>query len=334
MAAAVLVPISDITSNGGVLPPSATGTTGAARHGRSRGSSIANKRKSGVQGKGFSLAEERDTVISKALAFALRRSQVASGKSASGSDDEEGSGDDASKLSADAEGWVDLDDLLEHPKVAGQKVTLNEVQRVVAGGKTRLALRQTPNSDPSDAASYEVRLAPAPPQAHKQAQLANSAVWTDVTADSADLPEFVVYETSYPKYYLILQSGSIQRAGGQPHLSFTPLAEDNASAGDADVRVWVNFKATMAAKPAVSWKRTESGAYVTGDAVPTSLWHKAVARRGDLGVLFEGGEVRKEIPVGLRGKGAKAKKGKGVLKSGGANNKAAAGNDGSDSGSE
>lgn len=53
-----------------------------------------------------------------------------------------------------------------------------------------------------------------------------------------------------------------------------------------------------------------------------------MARRGDLGVLFEDGAVRKEVPFGLRGKGAKAKKGKGVLK-----NRAAHADDGSDSAS-
>lgn len=71
---------------------------------------------------------------------------------------------------------------------------------------------------------------------------------------------------------------------------------------------------------------------MTADEIPSSLWKRAVARRGDLGVLYEDGVVRKEVPVGLRGKGAKAKKGKGVLKSG----KGAGADDGSDaaSGSE
>lgn len=40
-----------------------------------------------------------------------------------------------------------------------------------------------------------------------------------------------------------------------------------------------------------------------------SVWKKVVARRADIGVLFENGVVRKEVPVGLRGKGSKGKKG-------------------------
>ncbi len=60
---------------------------------------------------------------------------------------------------------------------------------------------------------------------------------------------------------------------------------------------------------------TESGTVVTeGDkmgVVGKQFWKKVVARRADIGVLFEDGVVRKEVPVGLRGKGVKGKKGKG-----------------------
>lgn len=46
--------------------------------------------------------------------------------------------------------------------------------------------------------------------------------------------------------------------------------------------------------------------------IEKSLWKKVVARRADIGVLFMDGEVRKEIPIGLRGKGAlKGKRGGG-----------------------
>jgi 2'-phosphotransferase len=71
----------------------------------------------------------------------------------------------------------------------------------------------------------------------------------------------------------------------------------------------------MEAEPKISWERTETGAVVTaGNAsgsIEKAYWKKVVARRADIGVLYENGEVRKEIPIGLRGKGAKAKKGKG-----------------------
>lgn len=133
-----------------------------------------------------------------------------------------------------------------------------------------------------------------------------------------------MYETSYAKYPLILGSGGIKRAGGQDKLSFavvrlTENGADATSESEGEVSIFVNLRAAMKAQPAIAWQRNSSGSILTAgdtDAVlPKSLWTKAVARRQDIGVLFEDGKVRKEVPVGLRGKGAKAKKGKGALKS-------------------
>ena len=175
----------------------------------------------------------------------------------------------------------------------------------------------SPGADPEDAASYQIRRVPAPTQPHKESLQTSSSVWTTVTAADDDLPEFLVFDTSYPKYHLILTSGSIKRAGGQPHLTFIPIASDSVdsrSANDAEVTIWVRTQYTLESTPAINWKKTESGNFITSDEIPIALWDKAVARRGDLGILFENGQVRKEVPVGLRGKGAKAKKGKGVRK--------------------
>jgi len=65
----------------------------------------------------------------------------------------------------------------------------------------------------------------------------------------------------------------------------------------------------------ITWSRTESGNVISeGDAngvIEKKYWKKAVARRADIGVLFENGEVRKEVPIGLRGKGVKGKRGGG-----------------------
>lgn len=213
-------------------------------------------------------------------------------------------------------------------------VTLTELQELVASSsasKTRqLSIRQLPDSDPADPSSYEIRRSPKVPTGSQQAQAlqSSSATWQRITAETEDLPEFIVHETSYPKYHLILTSGGIKRAGGQPYLSFS-VADHEATSSSADVSIWIHLRSALEAKPDMVWRRTESGAVVTADEVPKSLWKRAVARRGDLGVLYEDGEVRREIPVGLRGKGAKAKKGKGVLKSRGGD----AGDDGSDSAS-
>lgn len=129
-----------------------------------------------------------------------------------------------------------------------------------------------------------------------------------------------MYESSYANYPLILASGGIKRAGGQAHLQFSSIKVDEdgvevKAASDADVSIYIDLRAVMEANPTLVWARTEAGNVVTeGDAeggLEKKYWKKAVARRGDIGVLFEDGEVRKEIPIGLRGKGVKGKKGGG-----------------------
>lgn len=104
MAAAVLVPMSTISLNGGVLPPSAV-SQNAPRHGRSRGASVAKGKGGAARGRGYSLVDERDAVVSKALALVLKRSRSNAEESGEEGADEGG-------LLADAEGWVDLDDIV------------------------------------------------------------------------------------------------------------------------------------------------------------------------------------------------------------------------------
>ena len=116
----LIVPLSTISQNGGVLPPSATSSQNAPRHGRSRGASIAKK---SARDRGFSLVDERDAAVSKAIALALRRSQRVSEGS-----DGEGSGKDA-KLDADEDGWVDLDDLVSPAAPALLKPSIHPSHR-------------------------------------------------------------------------------------------------------------------------------------------------------------------------------------------------------------
>lgn len=130
----------------------------------------------------------------------------------------------------------------------------------------------------------------------------------------------IVYETSYPNYPLVLASGGIKRAGGQALLVFKSIKIDEdgteiRAASTADVSIFINLREIMKADGKIQWARAENGNIVTeGDAkgsIPKEFWKNAVARRSDIGVLFENGEARKEVPIGLRGKGVKGKKGSG-----------------------
>ncbi|KAK3328714.1 hypothetical protein B0H66DRAFT_539210 [Apodospora peruviana] len=309
MATAVAVPFSAINNQlGGVLPPSAL-VHNSPRHGRSRGMSF--KGKNG-RGRGYSLVEERDVTIAKALMFALKRTITEENV------DEDDEAQD--NLVEDSEGWVDVSDALEYPKLAALEVDLDDIQRVVANAtKTRFSLRQTPETEADDPASWEIRRI-----TNRDSISGPTPVGPAITIESGDLPDFIVYETSYQRYPLILSSGAITRAPtGTQYLSFQPVtvagdgteSSRNCFTGSgsetAEVSIWIHLRSALYAEPKISWHRTDSGAIITADEVPKSLWKKALARRPDIGLLFEDGEVRKEIPASLRGRGAKGRGKKG-----------------------
>lgn len=201
---------------------------------------------------------------------------------------------------------------------------MEDIQRIIATAtKARFDLRQTPKTEgtPSDPTCWQISRITS-----KESVTSAVPVGDKLTAETPDLPEFVIYETSYQRYPLLLALGAITRApGGSEYRTFVPVAVDedgnesrqNAGAGEAaEVSVWIHLRTALQAEPGITWHRSDSGMIITADEVPKSLWKKAVARRPDIGLLFEDGEVRKEVPANLRGKGAKgkARKGKGALK--------------------
>ncbi|KAH8761838.1 putative tRNA 2'-phosphotransferase 1 [Hyaloscypha sp. PMI_1271] len=305
MAAAVLQPLQSLSLNHEIMAPSPI-SPNASRHGRGRhGGSVAKGNK--ARGRGYSIVDERDTMVSKALTWVLKRTIE------EGSEQDEGE----EKLVADSEGFVDCEDLLAQPHLSALQVTFPELQSLIASpaSKSRFSMKLKPSStegeEDLDASDYLIRLAPS--AAPTSPTSASAPKLTPLSLTTEDLPDLIVYETSYANYPLILASGSIKRAGGQAVLSFSPLttasdgSEIKAAASDADVSIYLPLRSLMEAQPKITWSRLENGQIVTeGDVkgeVSKKYWKKVVARRADIGVLYEDGEVRKEVPVGLRGKG-------------------------------
>ncbi|KAK4150477.1 hypothetical protein C8A00DRAFT_36915 [Chaetomidium leptoderma] len=312
MAAAVAVPMSAIHGElGGVLPPSAF-VQHSPRHGRSRGMSMKGK---GNRQRGYSVVEERDVTVAKALMFVVKRAIQK---------EEVEEGDEREYLVADPEGWVSVTDVLAHSRISNMDATFEDIQRVVATAtKARFDLRQTTKTEgkAGDPASWQISRITG-----KESATSPVPVGDKLTAETPNVPEFVIYETSYQRYPLLLALGAITRApGGSEYGTFVPVTVDEdgnesrqiPGAGEAaEVSVWIHLRTALQAEPSITWHRSDSGMIITADDVPKSLWKKAVARRPDIGLLFEAGEVRKEVPANLRGKGAKGKsrKGKGALK--------------------
>ncbi|KAK3985084.1 hypothetical protein QBC44DRAFT_405723 [Cladorrhinum sp. PSN332] len=296
MAAAVAVPLSAINNElGGVLPPSALAQHNP-RHGRSRGMSFKGNRPGGRR---YSVVEERDTSIAKALMFVVKRAiQEEEAKE----DTEEDGTLNSEYLVADAEGWIPVSSVLSHHRISEYRTDLEDIQRVVSNAtKARFELRQKP----TDASSWEISRV----TSKEEVAITSPVPLGDkLTPSSPDLPEFIIYETSYQRYPLLLTLGGITRApGGAAYHSFTPVTPDqNTSA--VEVSIWIHLPSAL---EEMAWYRSEAGLIITSDEVPKKLWKKAVARRPDIGLLFEDGEVKKDVPAGLRGKAAKGKGRKG-----------------------
>ena len=126
------------------------------------------------------------------------------------------------------------------------------------------------------------------------------------------LPEYIVYETTYQAWPLILTSGCIKKKAGSPEQIFKPVSEarttERATTSDtAEVTIWIDLRAALKVAPEIQWHHLEKGGIATSaEEVPKALWKKVVARRSDVGVVFEDGEVRREVPEAIR-KGAKSK---------------------------
>jgi hypothetical protein len=94
---AVLPAMQGLSLDGGIMPPSPV-SQNSSRHGRSRhGGSVIKGR-----GRGYSIVDEREVMISKALTWVLKRTVK--------EDDEQEEGED--KLVADGEGWVDCEEVV------------------------------------------------------------------------------------------------------------------------------------------------------------------------------------------------------------------------------
>ncbi|KAH6674334.1 putative tRNA 2'-phosphotransferase 1 [Halenospora varia] len=281
MAAAVMQPMSGLSLDGGIMAPSPVSGNNT-RHGRSKhGGSVAKK----GRGRGYSVVDDREGLITKALTWVLKRTITKGEQQVEGEE----------KLVADADGWVDCEEVLQKPNLSSLDVTFEELQTLVSASKSKFALKLKADSeaDEADESDYLIRIVAS--SAPSQTPVSPTAQkLTPLTTTTEDLPDLIVYESSIK----VDEDGVEVKA-----------------ASDADVSIYIDLRAVMEANPTLVWARTEAGNVVTeGDAeggLEKKYWKKAVARRGDIGVLFEDGEVRKEIPIGLRGKGVKGKKGGG-----------------------
>ncbi|KAF7908607.1 uncharacterized protein EAF01_004362 [Botrytis porri] len=310
MAAAVMHPLSAMALDREIMAPSPI-SNNQSRHGRGKhGGSISNNKK--TRQRGYSIIAERDSTVTRALTKLLKRSV------------EQQQGEDLEKLAADPEGWFNCEKVLDDFKFLD--LSLSELQNLIQSPtKSRFTIKSISSSEieSESPSNYLIRLnISSIPTTTTSTNLSSISLQL-LTASTADLPDLIVYETSYANYSLILASGGIKKAGGQAYLAFSNIfvssdgtearTSSSTSKDDADVSIYISLKSTLESHPEIKWYRNGNGEVLSeGDeegVIIKNVWKRVVARRADIGVLFENGVVRKEVPVGLRGKGLKGKKG-------------------------
>ncbi|KAM0141770.1 hypothetical protein ACHAO1_001609 [Botrytis cinerea] len=313
MAAAVMQPLSAMSLDREIMAPSPI-SNNQSRHGRGKhGGSISNNKK--TRQRGYSIIAERDSTVTRALTKLLKRS---------GEQDQEQE-DDSEKPVPDSEGWFKCEKVLEDLKFLD--LGLSELQNIIQSpsAKSRFTTKSISSSDIESESpfNYLICLNTSFTPTNTTSTNLSSISLQLLTAATADLPDLVVYETSYANYPLILASGGIKKAGGQAHLAFSSIfissdgtetrTSSSTSKDDADISIYISLKSTLESHPEIKWYKNGNGGILSeGDdrgMIRKSVWKMVVARRADIGVLFENGVVRKEVPVGLRGKGSKGKKG-------------------------
>ncbi|KAF5877066.1 putative trna 2 -phosphotransferase 1 protein [Botrytis fragariae] len=313
MTAAIMQPLLAMALDREIMAPSPM-SNNQSRHGRGKhGGSISNNKK--TRQRGYSIIAERDSTVTRALIKLLKRSV----------EQDLEQGENSEKLIADSEGWFNCEKVLDD--LNSFDLGLSELQNIVQSpsAKSRFTMKSISSSviESESPSNYLIRLDTSSTPTTNALTNTSSISLQLLSAATADLPDLVVYETSYANYPLILASGGIKKAGGQAHLAFSSIfvssdgtearTSSSTSKDDADVSIYISLKSTLESHPEIKWYKNGNGGILSeGDGegiISKSVWKKVIARRADIGVLFENGTVKKEVPVGLRGKGVKGKKG-------------------------
>lgn len=186
---------------------------------------------------------------------------------------------------------------LQWPNLSSFKPTLEDLQSLLANNpRNRFSLKLKSSEDDASLASSWLIRAVGPNT------IDASTLGKQLTAESDDLPDLVIYATTYTTYAHISSSGALKNTGGG-NVSFSTSLPDESDS-KAEVLFYIDLRLALANSP-LEWYINETGTSITvagGKSVPKAFWKKVVGRKGDVGTLWEEGEVVRDVPIGVRGK--------------------------------
>ncbi|KAK4092357.1 hypothetical protein Purlil1_2978 [Purpureocillium lilacinum] len=258
------------------------------RSDRSQGRRGGRGGKGGGRGGGGGGAQGRDVQVSRALSRLLRHQAANAG------------------IKLDGEGFAPLDQVLAWGPLKSLQVTLADVQSIVATNeKQRFALKPNPTPSATPAGEWLIRAN----QGHS-IRLESSSLLEPVTLEQGNVPARVLHGTYFAFWPAIEASGGLRPMGrNHVHCSAGVPGEDDGVVsgmrGDAELLVEVDVEASLR-EGGVAWWRSDNGVLLTeGDAegvLSSRFFKRVTGRKVDVGVLWEDGEKKADLPPGIKGR--------------------------------
>jgi 2'-phosphotransferase len=201
---------------------------------------------------------------------------------------------------------------MQWPRLKSLNATFADIQTAVTdNAKQRFTMKPNPDlktpPDPSseDPSDWVIRAN----QGHSIA-MDSASLLKPITLEAGNVPDVVVHGTYFAFYEAIVDSGGLKKMN-RNHIHFsTGLPEDKGGVisgmrNDAEILIYVDIRKSLQ-DGEVRWWISDNGVVLTeGDesgVLSTRYWEKVVGRRDDLGVLWEAGEKKAELPERFRGR--------------------------------
>lgn len=185
------------------------------------------------------------------------------------------------------------------------KASLAEVQAIVAtNDKQRFSLKLAPSTgDQSSSSGYLIRAN----QGHS-IKLDSSALLERVRLEDAQLPRRLLHGTFFVFWPAIVASGGLKPMG-RTHIhcsTGTPEEEGVVSGMRRDAELLIEIDLVASLREGIAWWRSQNGVLLTeGDEsrlLPARFFKSVTGRTINVGILWENGEKKADLPASIRAK--------------------------------
>lgn len=244
--------------------------------------------------------QSREVQISRALSRLLRHQASAAG------------------IALSPTGYAALPSVLAWGPLKSLKVTFQEVQDVVRDNEKQrfgMILKDGAQEGSTDVGDYLIRAN----QGHT-IKMESEGLMEEVSAEKGNVPPRVVHGTYFAFWEAIVREGGLKPMGRNHVHCSTGTPEEGVTSGmrkDAELLIEIDLEKS-AKEGGLKWWRSENGVLLTEggeEGLVKKEWFRRVeGRKANVGVLWEDGQWKGDLPAGLEirqpmGKGGRGGRG-------------------------